>query len=208
MFRISTDFWDRWSSLNQQFDLMSVWHDRVGPGCYADADMIPLGHICIRSKAGGTDRVSWFTHDEQSTLISFWCLAPSPLMLGGNLPDNEAWDLSLITNEEVIALDQDPLVKPATRVSQRGARGGRGTPSSLTEVWVRELKDGSRAVGLFNRGEQAAEVAFNWDEAKLTGKWTARDLWRHKEMGTFDSKIAAQVPAHGTVLLRLSSPGR
>jgi alpha-galactosidase len=208
MFRISTDFWDRWSSLSPQFDLMSVWHDRVGPGCYADADMLPLGHICIRSKAGGNDRVCRFTHDEQITLMSFWCLAPSPLMLGGNLPDNTPWDLDLITNDEVIALDQDPLVRPATRVSQHGARGGRGTPSSLTEVWVRELKDGSRAAGLFNRGEKEAEVTLIWDEAKLSGNWTARDLWQHKNLGTFDAKVALPVPPHGAVLLKLSSTGK
>ena len=88
MWRISSDFWDRWGSLNQQFDLMYPWHDFAGPGHYPDADMIPFGHICIRSKAGGNDRVCRFTHDEQITLMSFWCLAPSPLMLGGNLPDN------------------------------------------------------------------------------------------------------------------------
>jgi len=208
MFRISTDFWDRWSSLNPQFDLMSVWKDRVGPGCYADADMLPLGHICIRSKAGGSDHVSRFTHDEQTTLMSFWCLAPSPLMLGGNLPDNTPWDLDLITNDEVIALDQDPLVRPAIRVSQHGARGGRGTPSSLSEVWVRELKGGSQAVGFFNRGEQATEITLNWAEAKLTGKWSARDLWQHKDIGNFDAEISTPVPPHGSVLLKLSKADR
>jgi hypothetical protein len=207
MFRISTDFWDKWSSLNPQFDLMSVWKDRIAPGCYADADMLPLGHICIRSKAGGNDHVCRFTHDEQTTLMSFWCLGPSPLMLGGNLPDNTPWDLDLITNDEVLALDQDPLVKPALRVSQQGARGGRGTPSSLSEVWVRELKGGSRAVGLFNRGEQTAEVTLNWQDAKLTGPWAARDLWQHKDLGTFDAKITQPIPPHGTVLLKLSTPG-
>ncbi len=198
MWRISSDFWDRWSSLNHQFDLMYPWHDFIGPGHYADADMIPFGHIAIRSKAGGSDRVSRFTHDEQIMLMSFWCLAPSPLMLGGNLPDNTQWDLNLISNDEVLALDQDPLVKPATRVSQQGA------PNARTEVWVRELKDGNRAAGLFNRSGNATEVTLNWDEAKLSGKWTARDLWQHKDLGIFDTKLALQVPAHGAVLLKLS----
>lgn len=208
MFRISTDFWDRWSSLNQQFDLMNTWHDRILPGCYADADMLPLGHICIHSKAGGDDRVTRFSHDEQTTLMSFWCLAPSPLMLGGNLPDNTPWDLDLITNDEVIALDQDALVKPAVRISQQGTRGGRGTPSSLTEVWVRELKDGSRAVGLFNRGEQATQVTFNLNDAKFSGTWTARDLWQHKDLGNTDANIMQQVPPHGSVLLKLNPVNR
>jgi len=198
MWRISSDFWDRWSSLNHQFDLMYPWHDFVGPGHYPDADMIPFGHIAIRSKAGGDDRVSRFSHDEQIMLMSFWCLAPSPLMLGGNLPDNTPWDLEIISNEEVLALDQDSLVKPATRVSQQGP------PNADTEVWVRELKDGKRAVGLFNRGGDAKEVTLNWDEAALSGKWIVRDLWRHKNLGNFDSKLTLQVPSHGAVLLKLT----
>jgi len=198
MWRISSDFWDRWGSLNQQFDLMYPWHDFTGPGHFPDADMIPFGHIAIRSKAGGTDRVSRLTHDEQVMLMSFWCLAPSPLMLGGNLPDNTPWDLDLISNDEVLGLDQDPLVKPATRVSQQGARNAR------TEVWVRELKDGSRAVGLFNRSVNSTNVILNWDAAALSGKWTVRDLWQHKDLGVFEAKLISQVPAHGAVLLKLS----
>lgn len=194
MWRISGDFWDKWTKLNQQFDLMNDWRGVAGPGRYPDADMLPLGHICIRSKAGGDERVCNYTHDEQITLISFWCLAPSPLMLGGNLPDNTQWDLDLITNDEVLALDQDSLVKPACRVSQQGT----------TEVWVRELKRGIRAAGLFNRGENSAEVTFNLDEANLSGKWAVRDLWQHKDLGIFESKLTINVPAHGAVLLKLN----
>jgi len=198
MWRISSDFWDRWSSLNREFDLSYPWHDFTGPGHYPDADMIPFGHIAIRSKAGGDDRVSRFTHDEQIMLMSFWCLAPSPLMLGGNLPDNTQWDQSIISNDEVLALDQDSMVEPATRVSQQGP------PSARTEAWVRELRDGNRAVGLFNRSENATEVTLNWDEAALSGKWIARDLWQHKNLGKFDARLTLQVPAHGAILLKLT----
>ena len=194
LWRISGDFWDTWAKLNAQFDLMNGWRDVAGPGHYPDADMIPFGHICIRSKAGGNDRVSRYTHDEQTTLMAFWCLAPSPLMLGGNLPDNTAWDLVLITNDEVLAVDQDPLVQPATRIGQQ----------SRTEVWVRPLKDGSRAAGLFNRGDAAAPVTLNREGAKISGQWAARDLWQHKDLGEFESSMAQQVPAHGAVLLKLT----
>jgi hypothetical protein len=202
MWRISADYWDTWAKLNQQFDLMNSWREVAGPGHFPDADMLPLGHLCIRSKAGGNDRMTRYTHDEQTTLMSFWCLSPSPLMLGGNLPDNTPWDLELITNDEVLAIDQDALAKPAARVSQQGAAGTR------TEVWVRELKGGSRAAGLFNRGDAAAEVTLNWEDAKLSGKWTARDLWQHKDVGEVETKFTVQVPAHGAVLLKLSPVGR
>ena len=188
MWRISGDFWDTWAKLNQQFDLMNSWHNVGGPGHFPDADMLPLGHICIRSKAGGNDRVARYTHDEETTLMSFWCLAPSPLMLGGNLPDNTPRDLGLITNDEVLAVNQDALASPAARVSQQGQ------PESRTEVWIRQLKDGSRAAGLFNRGNAAADVTLDWEPAKLSGKWTARDLWQHQDRGTFDAKLSLQVP--------------
>ena len=98
----------------------------------------------------------------------------------------------------MLALDKDSLVKPATRVSQQGARNAR------TEVWVRELKGGARAVGLFNRGGNMTEVTLNWDEAKPSGRWKVRDLWKHKNLGKFDTKLTLQVPAHGAVLLKFS----
>jgi len=202
MWRISGDFWDTWAKLNAQFDLMNGWRDVAGPGHFPDADMLPLGHLCIRSKAGGNDRRARYTPAEATTLISFWCLAPSPLMLGGNLPDNTPEDLALITNDELLAIDQDPLAQPAARVSQQSSPAGR------TEVWVRTLKDGSRAVGLFNRGETASDVALTWNDAKLSGKWTVRDLWQHKDLGPQEAQLALPVPPHGAVLLKLSPVGR
>jgi hypothetical protein len=173
---------------------MNQWRDVAGPGHFPDADMIPFGHVAIRSKAGGNDRMTRYTHDEQITLMSFWCLAPSPLMLGGNLPDNAPWDDEVITNDEVLAIDQDPLAKPAARVSQEAA--------TKTEVWLRELKDGSRVVGLFNRGGSAADVT--WEDATLTGAWKARDLWQHKDLGAVGPKLTVNVPSHGAVLLKLT----
>jgi hypothetical protein len=202
MWRISGDYWDTWAKLNQQFDLMNSWKGVAMPGAYPDADMLPLGHLCIRSKAGGDDRMTRYTKDEQITLMSFWCLSPSPLMLGGNLPDNKEWDLSLITNDEALAIDQDPLVHPASRIAQKNEAGVK------TEVWARDLKGGARAVGLFNRGDKEAEVTLDWEAAKLTGKWAARDLWQHKDLGEFETKISLTVPAHGTVLLKLTPAGK
>jgi hypothetical protein len=201
LWRISADFWDTWQKLNQQFDLMHGWRDVAGPGRYPDADMLPLGRICIRSKAGGNERRSRYTPDEQKTMMAFWCLAPSPLMLGGNLPDNSPEDLALITNAEVLALDQDPLVKPAARLRQEGP------PTERTEIWLRELRDGSRAMGLFNRGEKRVEIGVTLEEAALSGNWTARDLWEQKELGAVNGRIVVPVPPHGVALLRLRRVG-
>ena len=191
MWRASGDFWDNWRSLDHAFDLARTWQGIGGPGHWPDLDMIPLGQIGIRSVDG--PRTTRFTHDEQITLMSLWCLAPSPLMLGMNLPDNDAWTLSLLTNDEVLGLDQDRLGRPARRISQAGK----------LEVWTRDLKDGSTAVSLFNRGEIAAPVTLKWIDAGLNGTFAVRDLWRHRNLGNFKNQLTQRVVPHGAVLLRL-----
>jgi hypothetical protein len=191
LWRVSDDFWDNWKSLDHAFDLAFAWQGVGGPGHWPDSDMIPLGHIGIRSVDG--NRQTRFTRDEQVTLMSFWSLAPSPLMLGMNLPDNDDWTLSLLTNDEALAINQDVLGQPARRAAKVNG----------TEVWVRELSDGSKAVGLFNRGKQAGDVTVAWTDAGLTGKQTVRDVWAHQDLGVFENQFSRPVPAHGAVLLRV-----
>jgi alpha-galactosidase len=196
MWRISGDFWDEWAKLNHQFELLGQWQGVGGPGHWPDADMIPFGHIGIRNWTPNTpdprERWTRFSKDEQRTLMSLWALAPSPLMLGMNLPDNDEWTLSLLTNDEVLAVNQDAMGSPARRATQKNG----------TEIWVKELKNGSKAVGLFNRSPAAAEVSLDWKEAGLAGKTKLRDLWNHRELGTFDGTFSVLVPPHGTVLLQ------
>ena len=102
----------------------------TGPGHWPDGDMIPFGHICQRNCDVRPDRWTRFTRDEQLTLMSLWALAPSPLMLGMNLPDNDEWTTAILTNPEVLAVDQDSLGKPAQRVidSRRACRNPGETP--------------------------------------------------------------------------------
>jgi hypothetical protein len=191
MWRMADDAWDKWGDLYHLFDLAAKWQDAGGPGHWPDADMIPLGHIAVRSV--GHDRKSGYTKDEQVTLMTLLSLIPSPLMLGMNLPDNDEWTNSLINNDEVIAINQDPLGKPAKRISQK--EGG--------QVWVRDLKDGSRAVGLVNRGNTEAIITLDWSAAGLSGKQSARDLWQHKDLGSFENQLVLSVPKHGAVFLQL-----
>jgi len=192
MWRISGDFWDRWPDLNRACDLLGKWQGVGGPGHWPDADMIPFGHIGIKCTIAGPERQTRFSKDEQVMLMSLWALAPSPLMLGNNLPDTDEWTLSLLTNDEVLAVNQDPLGSPARRVMQTNG----------VEIWVKELKNGGKAIGLFNRGTAARDITLDWNDAGLTGKQTFRDLWSHKNSGTFKTRYSAQVPAQGAVLLR------
>jgi len=192
--RISGDFWDRWKDLNHAFDLVDRWKGVGGPGHFPDSDMIPFGHIGIKCTIAGKDRQTRFTHDEQLTLMSLWSLASSPLILGNNLPDTDSWTLSLLTNDEVLAIDQDALGTAAKRVSQKDG----------LEVWVKDLKDGNKAIGLFNRSDADGTVMLNWADAGLTGKQNLRDLWQQKDLGSFEETFSAPVPKHGVVLVKAS----
>ena len=101
MWRTVDDFWDNWSQLNYQFSVCAKWAPYIAPGTWPDADMLPLGKISIRGERGN-ERWTNFTKDEQYTLMSLWSIFKSPLMFGGNLPDNNAFTDSLLTNKEVL----------------------------------------------------------------------------------------------------------
>jgi hypothetical protein len=192
MWRISNDFWDRWRDLNHAFDLLGRWQGVGGPGHWPDADMISIGHLGIKCTIAGPDRQTRFTKDEQVLLMSLWALAPSPLMLGNNLPDTDDWTLSLLTNDEALSVNQDALGSPARRVMQ----------TNNAEIWVKELHDGSKAVGLFNRGPAAQRITLDWHDAGLSGQQVLGDVWAHTNIGVFKASFLAVVPAHGAVLLR------
>lgn len=196
LWRISGDFWDNWGAVSHQFDLIARWQGYGGPGHWPDADMIPLGHVSVSGRSVGPDRKSALTRNEQRTLMSLWCLAPSPLMLGMNLPDNDPWTLALLTNAEVLAVDQDPLGKQAVRLLRPSAFSG-------TEVWVRQMADGSRVVGLFNRIAVPMPIAVTWADLGLAGAQKVRDLWQRKDLGTLPNGFQSEVGAHGAVLLRI-----
>lgn len=195
MWRISRDFWDVWGSLDRQFDLLDQWKNVGGPGHWPDADMIPFGHIGIRNTTRAPSRWTRFTPEEQKTLMTLWCMAPSPLMLGMNLPDLDSATLDILTNDEVIAVNQDPLGKPANRIKKNPEK---------TEIWVKELSDGSKGVGLFNRGEQSAQVTLSLQDLGLNIPCTARDLWAKNDLENLQNDYSCMLPPHGSQLLKIS----
>jgi alpha-galactosidase len=193
LWRISGDFWDRWPSLNRNFELFAAWLPDAGPGHWPDGDMIPFGHICQRNCDVRPDRWTRFTRDEQLTLMSLWALAPSPLMLGMNLPDNDAWTTAMISNPEVLAVNQDSPGRPARRMT--------GEPL-VTETWVKQLEDGSLAVGCFNRTERAVTVNFPWRNLGFLAAPSVRDLWLRTDLGQ-QERFTFDLPPHGSVLLKV-----
>ncbi len=133
------------------------------------------------------------TPDEQYTHISLWCLLASPLLIGADLEQMDEFTLSLLTNDEVLEVDQDALGRQATQVAGQGNLKIVGKP----------LEDGSWAVGFFNTGPETAAANIAWSALKLKGKQRVRDLWRQQDLGVFDEKFEATVAPHGVVLIRV-----
>jgi hypothetical protein len=191
LWRISGDFWDNWKALNANFTLLADWLADTGPGHWADGDMIPFGHLALRNCDVKPERWTRFTRDEQLTLMSLWSLAPSPLMLGMNLPDNDAWTTAILTNPEVLAINQDPLGLAGRRLYG---------PRAPAETWMKTLADGSMAVGFFNRSDKAVKIEVLWKNLGFQAPPQARDVWLRRDLGR-QERCVEEIPAHGCVLL-------
>lgn len=191
LWRISGDFWDNWRALNRNFDLFAAWLPDAAPGHWPDGDMIPLAHICQRNCDVRPDRWTRLTRDEQLTLMSLWALAPSPLMLGMNLPDNDEWTTALLTNPEVLAINQDSLGRAARRMTG---------PPQVAETWSKELEHGAIAVGFFNRTDQAQNVNFPWRNFGRRSPREVRDVWLRKDLGRQEF-FSAELPPHSCALV-------
>jgi alpha-galactosidase len=188
--RTTGDITDTWESM-AGIGFQQVGHSKyASPGHWNDPDMLVIGKVGW----GPRLRDSRLTPNEQYVHITLWTLLASPLLLGNDLTQMDDFELNLVTNDEVLAVHQDPLGKPADRISKK----------DQLEVWARPLADGSLAVGLFNRDEMDMKVAVSWSELGITGKRTVRDLWRQKDLGVFDGEFSSVVPRHGTVFVKIA----
>jgi alpha-galactosidase len=188
--RTTGDITDTWESM-AGIGFRQVGNSKyASPGHWNDPDMLVIGKVGW----GPRLRDSRLTANEQYVHITLWTLLASPLLLGNDLTQMDDFELNLVTNDEVLAVHQDPLGKPADRVSKKDE----------LEVWARPLADGSFAVGLFNRDEMDMTVGVKWTELGINAKQKVRDLWRQKDLGTFDDEYSAVVPRHGTVFVKIS----
>ena len=193
MWRISWDFWDRWDDLYKNFALCANWQAQGGPGHWPDADMLPLGHIGIRSGFHSMpDRQTFFTKDEQRTLMTLCCIFRSPLMFGGELRDNDAWTISLLTNREVLE-----VLLHSTDNRQLYRR-------DECVAWTALDADDTQYLAHFNLRAEPAQIETTLDELQLAGQYRLRDLWEGEDCGSVDQRIRTEVPAHGAKLLKLS----
>jgi len=190
--RTTGDISDTWESYDAIGFTQNGREKYAGPGHWNDCDMFVVGKL-----GGGKLHPTRLTPNEQYTHISLWCLLTSPLLIGCDMTQLDAFTLNLLSNDEVIEVNQDPLGRQARRISR----------DDNVEVWAKDMEDGSKAVGLFNRGEFGNSVTVSWSQIGVNGKQTVRDLWRQLDLGSFDKSFGAPVPRHGVKLLRIKPIG-
>jgi hypothetical protein len=188
------------------FDYAKSWEGVGGPGHWPDCDMIQIGKISKRGPVG-PERYSRFTDDELITHMSFWCIYRSPLMLGGNLPDNRELEKKLFTNAEVLDVNQHG--KDPRQLYKKDGR----------MVWVSNIGDASLSipagaktpapgggwyVGLFNIGETEQDIAIDFAQLGWKGRLAVRDLWQHQDKGVVKKQYTQKIPPHGAALIRLT----
>jgi hypothetical protein len=199
MWRISDDTWDLWHSdvaypqgLGDQFPRVAQWAKLAEPGHWPDADMLPLGTFGP-APGWGKARPSRLTHDEQRTLMSLWCIFRSPLMMGGNLTLNDEWTTDLLTNPEVLAVDQRSTASHAVIQQEFAA------------VWMSQSAAGKdRYLAIFNLSAAREYLHYDWEALGLaSGKYRLRDLWERKDLGTMSS-LQMILRSHAAKLYKLT----
>ena len=193
MWRMADDFWDNWKEILAMMNYAKQWEGVGGPGHWPDCDMLQVGKLSKRGPVG-QERYSRFTEDELYTHLTFWSIYQSPLMIGGNLPENRDLELKLLTNEEVLAVNQQG-VHPKQLIK---------TDSSM--IWVSRAANGKDSyVAMFNIGNNTGNITLNLAMLGIKGKSTVRDLWRKTDIGMFKNKFSSTINAHGAVLLKISA---
>jgi alpha-galactosidase len=206
--RTTGDITDTWASMAGIGFGEAGHEDFARPGNWNDPDMLVVGQVGW----GPSLHPTRLTPDEQYTHISLWSLLAAPLLIGCDMSRMDDFTLSLLTNDEVIAVNQDPLGRQAKRVYNHNG----------DQVWVKELEDGSKAVGLFYVGGEKKKptdyfakpdprgrtITVRASAIGVTGKFSLRDLWRQKDLGIGERKISATVPYHGVVLLRVKKTSK
>jgi hypothetical protein len=189
--RTTGDITDNWKSLSRIGFNQTVQYPYAQPGRWNDPDMLIVGQVGWGENLHPTN----LNPDEQYTHISLWCLLSAPLLIGCDISKLDDFTLNLLTNDEVLAVDQDPLGKQAQQVIK----------NDRYQVWVKELEDGTKAIGIFNLSDDHMKITINRNELGLPDKCKVRDLWRQKDLGSFKESFTAKVVPHGVILLKITN---
>jgi alpha-galactosidase len=219
--RNTGDIRDTWYSMSTKGFEKDKWAPFAGPGHWNDPDMLVLGLVGW----SGTLTNTKLSPDEQYVHISLWSLVASPLLIGCDMTRLDPFTISLLSNDEVLAVSQDPLGEQAISIARADNPDDPGMEiyednrqrkfemPKVLEIVAKNMEDGSKAAGLFNRSTKAAKVTLKWDDVKKIdarfagGKRRVRDLWRQKDLGVFDGEFSADVAPHGVVMVQLFPEG-
>jgi hypothetical protein len=192
MWRVSADFWDNWQDLRRNFDLLADWAQYNSPGAFPDGDMLPVGLLSLDGRPHGPERYSKLTWPEHYSLFTLWIIAKSPLMLGADLRKLPPEVYAMISNPEVI------------NVNQNSSENREVYRDDNSIVWyATDSSSGDRYLGIFNISDSAGEIGFKLNSAGLVGKYSVGDLWKNSDLGITADSINVFIDAHGAVLLRL-----
>jgi hypothetical protein len=171
-----------------------IWYPYIASGTWPDCDMIPLGRISLRGERG-EDRMSRLTKDEQYTLITFFNIFKSPLFFGGDLPSNDAFTLSLLTNKDVVKMHNE-----STDVKQLFQKDGK------IAVTSKNAKDGSVYLALFNISDTASEtVTVNLSDLGISDAAEVLNMWTGEKSKVASTAISAVLKPHSSILYQLKS---
>lgn len=196
MWRITGDFWDSWDNLHDMFERCFIWQEKVGKGNYPDCDMLPLGKLSKNGSCHGTqNRMTQFTKAEQVTMMTLWGIFKSPLLMGGNMPENDEWTLSLLTNEEYIKMYRSCT---NSRQYSRNERNGSGEI-----IWTANGKR-CKYAALFNTRSNQHNVSIKLSDILMPDeKYKIYDIWGKKELGEFKNKFTSTIAPHGAGLYKI-----
>ena len=194
MWRMVNDVWDSWDHLDHLFDVSKAWYPYIGGGTWPDCDMIPLGRLSIRGERGD-DRMSKLTKDEQYTLMTLFSIFRSPLFFGGDLPSNDEFTLSLLTNKDVLkmhaeSIDTKPLFYKENSIA----------------ITSKHKDSGDMYLALFNiSDEDTLDVEVNLSELNLNGNVTITNLWTGEKLGDFNNTFSQNLKPHDSGLYKLET---
>lgn len=186
MWRISGDFWDRWDKLLNMFSLCEKWYPYVKDGSFPDCDILPLGKLCVDgSYMGDMGRDSGFTKEEQKTMMTLWAVFRSPLFFGGELRLTDNYTLSLVTNPEVINVNQNSE-KPLFVYNKGGIA-----------VWQTKIEN-CTAVAVFNLSDEEKHYKLSFSDLGIENVRAVRDLWARKDIPKCENDVAVSLKPHSS----------
>lgn len=192
MWRLTGDFWDSWNALYSMFDKCEEWQGVGRAGNWPDCDMLPIGKLSKNGTCHGKqNRYSQFTKPEQYTLMSLWGIFKSPLMIGGNLPDNDDFTLSLLTNAEYMNMHRNSYGAKQLKRNRN------------TVIWCANGKN-CKYIAVFNTADKDRKIKLDLTELLMPDtEYTALDIWSGRSIGTCTNTLSLMVEPHGARLIKI-----